>query len=84
MAQSARGLALARADTTAKWSVVNAYFAYVAARTALVAGDKSKALELLAESMQLRYFVTPAWLRIDPTWNSVRADPRFEKLLSGS
>src|SRR5688572_5846361 len=82
MSQSARGLALARADTTAKWSVVNAYFAYVAARTALVAGDKGKAIELLAESMQLRYFVSPEWLRIDPTWNSVRGDPRFEKLLT--
>ena len=76
------GLSLAGADTSAGSSLTNAYFTYVAARTALVAGDKAKAIELLGESMRLRYFVTPAWLRIDPTWNSVRADPRFEKLLA--
>ena len=84
MAEAARGLAIARADTATTWSVTNAYLTYVAARTALVAGDKAKAIELLAESMRLRYFVTPAWLRIDPTWNAVRNDPRFERLLSGS
>jgi serine/threonine-protein kinase len=82
MAESARGLALAGADTTAVWSIVNPYFMYVAARTALLVGDKGKAIELLGESMRLRYYVTPAWLRIDPTWNSVRDDPRFEKLLT--
>ena len=60
----------------------NAYFTYVAARAALVAGDKGKALEWLGESLRLRYFVTPAWLRIDPTWNSLRGDPRFEKLVT--
>ncbi len=82
IAESTRGLALARADTSATWSVFNAYLTYVAARTALVAGDKGKALESLRESMRLRYFVTPAWLRIDPTWNSLRGDPRFEKILT--
>jgi tetratricopeptide (TPR) repeat protein len=80
MDETARGLALARADTAARMSLNNAYYTYVSARTALLAGDRNKALELLAEAIQLRYFVTPAWLRIDPTWKSVRGDPRFEKL----
>jgi tetratricopeptide (TPR) repeat protein len=83
MAESARGLALSRADTAATWSIPTAYFTYLAARTALIAGDNVKAIELLAESMRLRYFVTPAWLGIDPTWNAVRGDPRFQKILSG-
>lgn len=82
MAESARGLSIARADTTGTWSIINAYFTYVTARTAFVAGDKVKAIELIGESMRLRYYVTPAWLRIDPTWNSLRGDPRFEKLLT--
>ena len=82
MAESARGLSLAWVDATAMPSITNAYYTYVAARTALVAGDKDKAVELLGEAMRMRYFVTPAWLRIDPTWNSVRGDPRFEKLLT--
>jgi eukaryotic-like serine/threonine-protein kinase len=82
IAESARGLALARADSTSVWSVAHGYLNYVAARTSLVAGDKGRAIELLAESMRLRYFVSPAWLRIDPTWNPVRGDSRFERLLN--
>ena len=81
MDESARGLALARADTTARMSFNNnAYLTYLSARIALLAGDRNKSLELLSEAIQLRYFVTPAWLRIDPTWKSLRGDPRFEKL----
>jgi hypothetical protein len=61
-------------------SINYAYYTYVSARTAVVAGDRGKAIELLGEALRLRYFVTPAWLRIDPTWKSLRGDPRFEKL----
>jgi hypothetical protein len=80
MAESARGLDLGAPDTLATRSINYAYYTYVSARTALVAGDRDKAIELLGEAMRLRYFVTPAWLRIDPTWKSLRGDPRFEKL----
>jgi len=83
MTESERGLALSSADPTTAKTISNAYFTYVAARAALIAGDKAKALEWLGESMRLRYFVTPEWLRIDPTWNAVRNDPRFQKILSG-
>ena len=80
MAESARGLDLGAPDPLATRSINYAYYTYVSARTALVAGDRDKAIELLGEAMRLRYFVTPAWLRIDPTWKSLRGDPRFEKL----
>ena len=80
MAESARGLELGAPDTLATRSINYAYYTYISARTALVAGDREKAIELLGEAMRLRYFVTPAWLRIDPTWKSLRGDPRFEKL----
>ena len=75
MAESARGLDLGAPDTLATRSINYAYYTYVSARTALVAGDRGKAIELLGEAMRLRYFVTPAWLRIDPTWKSLRGDP---------
>ena len=83
MAESERGRALLRADTSTIHSRTFAYYTYVSARTALVAGDRDKSLELLAEAIRLQYFVTPAWLRIDPTWNAVREDPRFKRILSG-
>jgi hypothetical protein len=80
MEESARGQAIARADTTARMSLNTVYGTYICARTALLTGDRDKALELLAETMRSSFFVTPAWLRIDPTWNWLRGDPRFEKL----
>jgi hypothetical protein len=82
VAESARGLALVRTDTSAIHSTLNAYLTYVSARTALLAGDRDKALELLGEALRLHYFVTPAWLKVDPTWNALRSDARFETLES--
>jgi TolB-like protein/Flp pilus assembly protein TadD len=58
------------------------YVSYVAARTALLVGDRERALSWLAESRGAHYFVTPAWLRVDPTWAPLRQDPRFSAFTS--
>jgi hypothetical protein len=34
--------------------------------------------------VKLPYFVTPAWLRIDPTWAPLKGNPRFERLIAAS
>jgi tetratricopeptide (TPR) repeat protein len=80
MDEMERGLALAQKDPTGTWSQQNAYLAYAAARVALLAGDHARALDLLGETMRRRHFVTPAWLRLEPTWKSLRGDPQFERL----
>ncbi|HEX8678964.1 MAG TPA: hypothetical protein VF683_03330 [Chthoniobacterales bacterium] len=53
-----------------------------AARAFCVLGDHDRALSLLEKLMKQSYAdcVTPALLRIDPIWDSVRDDPRFQKL----
>jgi tetratricopeptide (TPR) repeat protein len=50
-------------------------------RINLLAGDRGRALDLL-EPLLAAGAVTPAWLRIDPAFNPLRGNPRFERLAS--
>jgi TolB-like protein/Flp pilus assembly protein TadD len=43
-------------------------------------GEPDRALELLADLMKLPNGPTPGTLRIEPEWDPLRRDPRFEKL----
>jgi non-specific serine/threonine protein kinase len=47
-------------------------------------GQKEEAIDDLERVLKIPYWVTPAWLRIDPTYDSLRGNPRFEKLAAGS
>jgi hypothetical protein len=42
-------------------------------------GDFDKALPLLQDSLAKPNGITVGYLRLDPTWDSVRGDPRFQK-----
>jgi len=45
-------------------------------------GDKNRAIPRLQRLLEIPYtnFLTPALLRLDPKWDSLRGDPRFQKL----
>lgn len=75
------GLALAVASKDG-WSTIP-YAHHVVARIDLALGDHNAAVTELSATLQNPYFISPAWLRIDPTWNPLRGDPRFEKLAHG-
>jgi hypothetical protein len=47
-----------------------------------VRGLRRTARTALRESLERRYFATPAWVRLDPSWKPLQGDPRFERLLA--
>lgn len=60
------------------------YARQVAARIYVAAGDHPRALDQLDSLLAKPYFVSPAMLKIDPTWTPLKDDPRFEQLLTRS
>jgi serine/threonine-protein kinase len=47
-------------------------------------GDADHAIPILKRLLQIPYFgaITPALLRLDPLWDQIRSDPRFQELVS--
>ena len=54
---------------------------YMATSYALL-GDADHAIPILKQLLHTPYGVpiTPAWLRLDPAWDQIRNDPRFQEL----
>jgi hypothetical protein len=59
------------------------------ARVEMIFGENSRAISTFARLLQTPYYnffyspvtpLTPALLRLDPTWDPLRTDPAFQKL----
>jgi len=53
------------------------------ARIYILVGEQEKALDQLAQLLQIPYFLSAGWLRIDPNFDPLRNNPRFQKLVAG-
>ncbi len=57
------------------------YIQHQMARIYILVGEPEQALDELESLLPHPYFVSPGWLRIDPTFDPLRKHPRFQKLL---
>jgi hypothetical protein len=54
------------------------------ARIYMLVGEPDLALDQLEPLLRIPYYLSPGWLRIDPTFDPVRKNPRFRKLVEGT
>jgi len=54
------------------------------ARIYMLVGEPEQALDQLEPLLRRPYYLTPGWLRIDPTFDPLRNNPRFRRLLEGA
>ena len=54
------------------------------ARIYMLVGEPEKALDQLEPLLRIPYYLSPGWLRIDPTFDPLRSNPRFKKLVEGT
>jgi TolB-like protein/tetratricopeptide (TPR) repeat protein len=59
------------------------YFQHQLVRIYALVGEPEKALDLLEPLLKMPYFLSAAWLKIDPNFDPLRKNPRFQKLVGG-
>ena len=65
-------------------AVYGPYYQHQLARIYTIVGEPEKAIDQLEALLKVPYTLSPGWLKIDPNWDSLRNNPRFQKLVAGT
>ena len=76
-----RGVALLPVSKDAR---IGPYIQHQLVRIYMLVGEPEKALDQLEPLLKIPYFLSPGWLKIDPNFDPLRKNPRFQKLLAGA
>ena len=58
-------------------------FKHQLARIYMLVGEPEKALDQIEPLLKMPYYLSPGWLKIDPNFDPLRKNPRFQKLVAG-
>jgi serine/threonine-protein kinase len=59
------------------------YIQHQLVRIYILVGEPEKALDQLEPLLKTPYFLSPGWLKVDPTFEPLRNNPRFQRLVAG-
>ena len=60
------------------------YIQHQLVRIYMLVGEPEKALDQLEPLLKIPYYLSPGWLKIDPNFDPLRKNPRFQKLVAGA
>jgi eukaryotic-like serine/threonine-protein kinase len=60
------------------------YLRHQLARIYILTGEPERAIDELEPLLRIPYLLSRGWLRIDPTFDPLRSNPRFQRLLEGT
>jgi len=60
------------------------YYQHQLVRIYILVGEPEKALDQLEPLLKIPYVLSPGWLKIDPNFDPLRKNPRFQKLVAGT
>jgi tetratricopeptide (TPR) repeat protein len=60
------------------------YIQHQLVRVYLLVGEPEKALDRLEPLLRVPYYLSPGWLRIDPEFDPLRKNPRFQRLVEST
>ena len=80
MREGQRGAALL---PVAKDAQAGPYYQHQLVRIYMLVGEPEKALDQLEPLLKMPYLLSPGWLKIDPNFDPLRKNPRFQKLVAG-